>query len=79
MEEREQAQLTPSPLLDLLGPLDGPGRPLLLLLLGATPVEVLHHDSYEHVQDEEADEEKERDEVEKSPLVVVLFWLQENI
>ena len=61
---RERDQLTPPPLLDLLGPLDGSRRPLLLLLLGATPVEVLHHHTDEHVEHEEADQEQERDEVE---------------
>ena len=75
MELREQAKLTPSPLLNLLGPLDGPGRPLLLLLLGATSVEVLHHHPHEHVEHEEADEEQERDEVDQAPLVEVLTRL----
>ena len=79
MELREQAKLTPSPLLNLLGPLDGPGRPLLLLLLGATSVEVLHHHPHEHVEHEEADQEQERNEVEKSPLIIVLPWLEEKV
>ena len=68
--------LTPSSLLDLLGSLDGPGRPLLLLLLRPAPVEVLHDDTHEHVEDEEANQEQEGDEVEETPLVVVLSGLQ---
>ena len=67
--------LTPSSLLDLLGPLDGPGRPLLLLLLRPAAVEVLHDDTDEHVEDEEPNQEQEGDEVEKTPLVVVLSGL----
>ena len=72
-------ELTPSPLLDLLGSLDGPSRPLLLLLLSPAPVEVLHDDTDEHVKDEEANQEEERDEVEKTPLIVVLSGLQGEI
>ena len=68
-------ELTPSPLLDLLGSLDGPGRPLLLLLLRPAPVEVLHDDTDEHVEDEEPNKEQEGDGVEKTPLVVVLSGL----
>ena len=71
-----KTQLTPSPLLDLLGSLDGPGCPLLLLLLRPAPVEVLHDDTNEHVEDEEANQEQEGDEVEKTPLIVVLSGLQ---
>ena len=67
--------LTPSSLLDFLGPLDGPGRSLLLLLLRAAAVEVLHDDTDEHVEDEEANQEEEGDEVEKAPLIVVLSGL----
>ena len=67
--------LTPSSLLDLLGSLDSPGRSLLLLLLRPAPVEVLHDDTDEHVEDEEAHQEQEGDEVEKTPLVVVLSGL----
>ena len=72
-------QLTPSPLLDLLGSLDGPCCSFLLLLLSAAPVEVLHDDSNEHVEDEEADKKKEGDEIEKSPFVVVLSWLNKKV
>ena len=67
--------LTSPPLLDLLGPLDGPRGALLLLLLGAAPVEVLHHDPHEHVEHEEADQQQEGDEVQQAPLVVVLARL----
>ena len=38
-------------------------------------MEVLDNHPDEHVQDEEADEEKEGDEVDKAPFVVVLFRL----
>ena len=71
-----KTKLTPSPLLDLLGSLDGSGRPLLLLLLRPAPVEVLHDDTDEHVEDEEANQEEERDEVKKTPLIVVLSGLK---
>ena len=67
--------LTSPPLLDLLGPLDGSRGALLLLLLGAAPVEVLHHDPHEHVEHEEADQQQEGDEVQQAPLVVVLARL----
>ena len=67
--------LTSSPLLDLLRSLGGSSRPLLLLLLGSAAVEVLDNHPDEHVQDEEADEEKEGDEVDEPPFVVVLFRL----
>ena len=70
--------LTPSSLLDLLGPLDGPGRSLLLLLLRPAAVEVLHDDPDEHVEDEEPHQEQEGDEVEKTPLIVVLSGLLVN-
>ena len=70
--------LTPSSLLDFLGPLDGPGRSLLLLLLRAAAVEVLHDDTDEHVEDEEPHQEQEGDEVEKTPLIVVLSGLLVN-
>ena len=68
--------LTPSSLLDLLGSLDGPGRSLLLLLLRPAPVEVLHDDTDEHVEDEEANQEQEGDKVEQPPLIEVLSWLK---
>ena len=71
--------LTSPPLLDLLGPLDGPRGSLLLLLLGAAPVEVLHHDPHEHVEHEEADQQQEGDEVQQPPLVVVLARLHAHL
>ena len=64
--------LTPASLLDLLGSFDGPGSSLLLLLLRPAAVEVLDDDTDEHVEDEEANQEEEGDEVEKTPLIVVL-------
>ena len=67
--------LTSPSLLNLFCSLGCASRPLLLLLLGSAPVEVLHHHSNEHVQHKEADEEEKRDEVNKTPFIVVLLWL----
>ena len=39
-------------------------------------MEVLHYDSNKHVEDEEAHQEQEGDEIEKTPLIVVLPGLQ---
>ena len=39
-------------------------------------MEVLHDDTDEHVEDEEANQEEEGDEVEKTPLIIVLSGLQ---
>ena len=38
---------------------------------GEAPVEVLHNDPDKHVEDEEADKQEERDEVQQPPLVVI--------
>jgi len=38
-------------------------------------VKVLHHNTDEHVEHEEGDEQQERDEVEQTPLVVIHFRL----
>ena len=54
---------------------DGSSRLLLPLLRLATLVKVLDDDSDEHVQDEEADQQEERDEVEQTPLAVVQLRL----
>ena len=69
---------TLSGFLDLrLSLLQSDGKFLLLLLFSAF-VEVLHDDTDEHVEDKEADDEKERDEVEDEPFVVITSWLQRN-
>jgi len=44
---------------------------ILLFLRLATLVEVLDDHADEHVEHEEADQQQERDEVEKAPFVVV--------
>ena len=67
--------LTSSPLLDLFGPFGRPSGPFFLLLLGPTPVKVLHDDAHEHVQHEEAHQQQERDEVDQPPFVEVLTGL----
>lgn len=41
-------------------------------------VEVLHHYPHKHVEDKEADNEEERDEVEEHPGVIVGHWLEEK-
>lgn len=41
-------------------------------------VEVLHHDPHKHVEHKEADDEKEGDEVEEHPGVVVGYRLEER-
>ena len=48
----------------------------LFLLTLLALVKVLDDDSHEHVQHEETDEQQERDEVQQTPLVVVLTGLQ---
>jgi len=52
-------------------PLGGPPRLLLVFLAFTTLVKVLHHNTDEHVEHEEGDEQQERDEVEQTPLVVI--------
>jgi len=42
-------------------------------------VKVLDHNTNEHVEYEEGDEQQERDKVQQAPLVVVSFWLQTQI
>jgi hypothetical protein len=39
-------------------------------------MEVLDHDTHEHVEHEEAHQENEWNEVEQSPLRIVLYWLK---
>ena len=68
--------LTSPPLLDLLGPLGRSPCPLLLLLLRPATVEVLHDHAHKHVEDEEADEQEEGDEVDQPPLVEILARLR---
>lgn len=51
---------------------------LLHLLVLTTLVEVLHHDANEHVEDEEADNQEEGDEIEQHPGVVVGHGLEES-
>lgn len=41
-------------------------------------MEILHNDSHEHVEDEEADEEEEADEVDQAPFVEVFAGLEIN-
>lgn len=41
-------------------------------------VEVLHHDAHKHVEDKEADDQEEGDEIEQHPWVVVGDGLQEE-
>lgn len=68
--------LTSSPLLNLLRPLHRSPGTLLLLLLGATSMEVLHHNSHEHVKNKESNKKQEGDEVDKAPFVEILLGLQ---
>jgi hypothetical protein len=42
-------------------------------------VEVLDNDADKHVQNEEADEQQERYEVEQAPLIVVYLRLRSNL
>jgi hypothetical protein len=39
-------------------------------------MEVLDHDTDEHVEHKEANQENERNEVEQSPLGIVFYWLK---
>ena len=59
----------------LLGPLGRSPCPLLLLLLRPATVEVLHDHAHKHVEDEEANEQEEGDEVDQPPLIEVLARL----
>lgn len=52
---------------------------LFLLLTFTTFVEVLNDNANKHVQYEEADQQQERDEVEKAPFVVVYSRLQQTL
>lgn len=63
--------LTPALFLYHLEPLLFPQAGLLFLLVLPALVEVLHDDANEHVEDEEADNEEEGDEVQQHPGVVV--------
>lgn len=51
---------------------------LLYLLMLATLVKVFHHNTHKHVENEEADDEEEGDEVEQHPWVVVNRWLEQK-
>lgn len=42
-------------------------------------MEVLHDDPDEHVEDEEAHQEEEGDEVQQPPLGVILSWLKRKM
>jgi len=46
-----------------------------VFLAFTTLVKVLDHNTDEHVEHEEGDEQQERDEVEQTPLVVIHFRL----
>lgn len=68
--------LTPLLFLHHFQPLLLPQASFLLLLVLPALVEVLHHDADEHVQDKEADNEQEGDEVEQHPGIVVSHGLR---
>ena len=63
-------------LLNLLGPFYRSESSLFSLQLSPTPVEVLHHDSNEHVEHEESNKQEEGNKVEKSPFIEILDWLE---
>ena len=42
-------------------------------------MEVLHYHTHEHVEQEEAHQKEECDEVKNPPFVVILYWLQRKI
>ena len=69
-------RLTSPPLFDFLCSLGRPSRPLLLLLLGSTPVEVLYHHSHEHVQNKKTHQQEKRNEVDQPPFVEVFTGLE---
>ncbi len=70
-----KSTLTISFLFYFFGALGSPHGFLFALLLCPTLVEVLDHNAHKHIQDKEANEQKEWDEVQKHPLVVVLLRL----
>ena len=51
---------------------------LLMFLTLTTLVKVLNYDPDEHVKNEEADQQQERDEIRQTPLVVIRFRLNKH-
>jgi hypothetical protein len=66
---------TSPPLFYLLGPFGCSSGPLFLLLLGSASVEVFDNNTNKHVEDKEANQEKEGDEVDQTPFIKVFPWL----
>ena len=71
-------KLTSAPFFNFLCSFDCPGCSLLLFLLGTASVEVFNDNPDKHVKYKEANKEKERDKINQSPLIKVLFWLKKN-
>ena len=72
---RHSALHTFSALLNLFSSFYCSGCSFFFFLRSSASVEILHNHPNKHVEDKEANKEKEGDEVEKSPLVVVLLRL----
>jgi len=49
-----------------------------LLLTLATFVEVLNNDTNKHIENKKPDQKQERNEVDKTPLIVIESWLQKE-
>jgi hypothetical protein len=67
---------TSSLFLHLLRSFGSTPHSLLLFLFLSAAMEVLDHNTNEHVEYEEAHQENECNEVEQSPLRIVFYWLK---
>lgn len=74
----EDNRLTSSFLFHLQGSLGGTAYSLFFLLFLAAPVKILDDHTDEHVEHEKANQQDEGDEVEQSPLRIILDWLRRN-
>lgn len=67
---------TSSLFLHLLGSFGSTPYPLFLFLLLSAAMKILDHNANKHVEHEETHQKNESDEVQESPLRIVLYWLK---
>ena len=74
----EMSKFTCAFLFHFARPLGHPLGSLLFLLLFAATVEILNHNSDEHVEHEKSNQQQKRDEINQPPFAVVLDRLRIN-
>jgi hypothetical protein len=60
----------------LLGSFCSTPHPLFLFLLFSAAMKILNHNTNKHVEHKETHQENESNEVQESPLRIVLYWLK---